>query len=260
MLSTSALPGCNGNCVIMVSLIYLSHSHAIQSCQESQTHFSQIKHQLIKLDVVAWVFKLKLKSLLHDIYFGPKPVFGKMHALIYVVEWQKQGPPHAHILAIWDPANKPQSTDDYNLIVSAEIPDPNTHPQHHAIVTKFMMHKPCGTANPKSGVLLDNKNVVPYNTYLSKRYNIHINVEICSSIQSCKYLYKYVYKGPHMASVGVEPHDKHDEIKKFVNSRFITASECMWRFFLFDVHERDPNVQCLAVLENKQHSVIFHED
>ena len=112
----------------------------------------------------------------------------------------------------------------------------------------------------KSGVLLDNKCVVPYNPYLSKRYNAHINVEICGSVQSCKYLYKYVYKGPHITSVGVEPHDKHDEIKKFVNSRFITGSECMWRFFSFDVHGRDQSVQCLVVHENNQHSVIFHED
>ena len=63
-----------------------------------------------------------------------------------------------------------------------------------------------------------------------------------------------------MAPVGVEPHDKHDEIKKFVNSRFITASECIWRFFSFDVLGRDPSVQHLAVHENNQHSVIFHED
>ena len=83
---------------------------------------------------------------------------------------------------------------------------------------------------------------------------------VCSSVQSCNYLYKYVFKGLDMASVGVEAHGKHDEIKKFVNSRFITASECMWRFFSFDVHGRDPSVQCLAVHENNQHSVILHED
>ena len=58
------------------------------------------------------------------------------------------------------------------------------------------------------------------------KYNVHINVEICSSIVSCKYLYKYVYKGPDMASLGVEVAEKGDEIKKFVNLHFITASEC----------------------------------
>ena len=40
-------------------------------------------------DIVARVFKLKLKCLLHDIYYKPKPIFGKMFAIIYVIEWQK---------------------------------------------------------------------------------------------------------------------------------------------------------------------------
>ena len=82
----------------------------------------------------------------------------------------------------------------------------------------------------KNGVPLDNRYIVPYNPYLSKKYSAHINVEICSSINSCKYLYKYVYKGPDMASVQVvqnqgDPADtsldtqpkEQDEIKKFVN-------------------------------------------
>ena len=40
-------------------------------------------------DIVARVFKLKLKSLLHDLFYGTKPILGKMVALIYVIEWQK---------------------------------------------------------------------------------------------------------------------------------------------------------------------------
>ena len=56
----------------------------------------------------------------------------------------------------------------------------------------------------KNGIPSDDKYVVPYNPYLSKKYNVHINVEICSSIRSCKYLYKYVYKGPDMASVAMQ--------------------------------------------------------
>ena len=66
----------------------------------------------------------------------------------------------------------------------------------------------------KNGVPLDNKYVVPYNPYLLMKYNAHINVEICSSIVSCKYLYKYVYKGPDMASLGLEVAEKGDEIKE----------------------------------------------
>ena len=86
----------------------------------------------------------------------------------------------------------------------------------------------------KNGVPLNNRYIVPYNPYLSKKYNVHINVEICSTINSYKYLYKYVYKGPDMSSVQVvdsqgDPLDnstdtqpkEQDEIKKIVNLQFI---------------------------------------
>ena len=173
---------------------------------------------------------MKLQSLLHDIYYGSANVLGKMIALIYVIEWQKRGPPHAHILGICDEESKPRTPEDYDSIVCAEIPDKEQFPELHKTVTTLMMHGPCGLSNPnspcmvdgkcskqfpkdfvektfsaadgyphyrrrndgafveKNGIRLDNKYVVPYNPYLSKKYNAHINVEICSSIKSCKYL------------------------------------------------------------------------
>ena len=236
-------------------------------------------------DIMARVFKLKLHALLQDIYYGATKVLGKMSALIYVIEWQKRGPPHAHILVICDEKSKPRP-EDYDSIVCAEIPDEQCFPELHKVVTTLMMHGPCGTSNPyspcmvdgkcskkfpkayvektfaaadgyphykrhddgkslvKNGISLDNRYVVPYNPYLSKKYNAHINVEICSTVISCKYLYKYVYKGPDMASVSIKSDsDKKDEIVKFVNSRFITASESFWRIYSFDVHGRDPSIQ-----------------
>ena len=69
-------------------------------------------------DIVARIFKLKLKSLLHDLFYGQKPVLGKMVALIYVIEWQKWGPPHAQILGICDNANKPKTIAEYDSVVS----------------------------------------------------------------------------------------------------------------------------------------------
>src|SRR5436190_15828929 len=45
----------------------------------------------------------------------------------------------------------------------------------------------------------DNRHVAPYNAYLLKKYNCHINVEYVGSIRAVKYLYKYIYKGHDVA-------------------------------------------------------------
>ncbi|XP_024172022.1 uncharacterized protein LOC112178034 [Rosa chinensis] len=68
--------------------------------------------------------------------------------------------------------------------------------------------------------MADNSWVVPYNPWLLLRYDCHINVEICGSIKSVKYLYKYVYKGPDRVAVQVQSDPEFDEIRQFVDARF----------------------------------------
>ena len=48
---------------------------------------------------------------------------------------------------------------------------------------------------------MDNSWVVPYNPYLTLKYNAHINLELCSTVKSVKYLYKYIYKGYDCANI-----------------------------------------------------------
>ena len=80
-----------------------------------------------------------------------------MLALVYVIEWQKRGPPHAHILGICDPESKPQTPEDFDDIICAEILDEGQFPELHKVVTTFMMHGPCGISNPNSPCMEDGK-------------------------------------------------------------------------------------------------------
>ena len=73
-------------------------------------------------------------------------------ARLHVVEFQKRGPPHAHILLIL----APRTCEDVDLIVSAELPDPATHPRLFAIVTTCMLHGPCGGVNPNMACMEGN--------------------------------------------------------------------------------------------------------
>ncbi len=54
-----------------------------------------------------------------------------------------------------------------------------------------------GYTAEKNGYKDTNEYVVPNNHYLTTKYNAHINVEVCSSVQAVKYIYKYVYKGKY---------------------------------------------------------------
>ena len=67
------------------------------------------------------------------------------------------GLPHAHILIILEDVDKPRSIEDINRIVSAELPDPETHPQAFETVSKMMIHGPCGIHNSKSPCMVDGK-------------------------------------------------------------------------------------------------------
>jgi len=115
--------------------------------------------------------------------------------------------------------------------------------------------------------LIDNRYVVPYNAYLLLRYNAHINVEYCASIKAVKYLYKYIFKGHDRAVVSLS-HDKSsltvndavtDEIKNYIDCRYIGAMEGAWRIFHFPLHDRHPAVQSLDVHLEHQQRVIFQD-
>jgi hypothetical protein len=71
-------------------------------------------------DIVSRVFKLYLTELRRDIM--EKGALGKAVAYLDVIEFQKRGLPHAHILVILKHEDRIISTDDIDAVVCAELP------------------------------------------------------------------------------------------------------------------------------------------
>ncbi|GBM82186.1 hypothetical protein AVEN_179500-1 [Araneus ventricosus] len=192
--------------------------------------------------------------------------------------------------------------DDIGKFVSAERPDPCTDLRLFQIVTKCMVHGPCGLINinfpcmrygqccksfpkqfkddteEKGNVYpiyrrratepvqvvkysIYNRSVVPYNPWLLKKFNAHINVEVCASVKSVKYLYKYVYKGNGAASVKIQKKGAldHDEILSFVEGRYVSAAKAMWRLNEFNFSHRYHTVMCLAVHLPQQQPIVYQD-
>ncbi|THH13907.1 hypothetical protein EW146_g6363 [Bondarzewia mesenterica] len=96
----------------------------------------------------------------------------------------------------------------------------------------------------RSGHVFDNRDVVPHNPYLSAKYDCHINVEICASIKAIKYIHKYIYKGHDRATLEL---GEVDEIKEYVDARYIGPVEACWHVFEFPMHLELPTVYRLPI-------------
>lgn len=220
--------------------------------------------------LVVRVFHLKLLQFIDDIF--KDNAFGRPVAYVYVIEFQKRGLPHAHLLIVLSEADKFYSPNQIDDLIWAEIPDKESNPILYELVGNHMIHGPCGVINPSAICMqdnncikqypkefcdntlleyngyprykrpdngrfiekrlhdnkvykLDNRWVVPYVPKLLLRYRCHINVEVCSSIQSVKYIFKYVYKGHDCANIRIveqvnssENVLKYDEINTYIGN------------------------------------------
>ncbi|XP_035845357.1 uncharacterized protein LOC118491583 [Helianthus annuus] len=238
--------------------------------------------------------------------------------IIYTIEFQKRGLPHAHICLFLCAESKFPTAKEINRVTSAEIPDKETEPELYELVKQFMIHGPCGTDNPKcpcmvnlkcskkfpkkyvnetsidtegypvyrrrptgntvekNRVILDNRFVVPYKALLLKRYQCHINVEWCNQTGSIKYLFKYINKGPDRVTASVFQVNKTnevgpitdtqlnktkvDEVKEYLDCRYICACEAAWRIFKFDRHYRYPAVKVLSFHCEDGQSIVYDDD
>ncbi|XP_022003565.1 uncharacterized protein LOC110901018 [Helianthus annuus] len=239
-------------------------------------------------DIISRLFKIKINHLIQD--FKKHKFFGEIQASIYTIEFQKRGLPHAHICLFLSADSKFPTAKEIDLVISAEIPDKETDAELYELVKQFMIHGPCGTDNPHCPCMAKNKCskkfpkkfVVPYNPMLLKKYQCHINVEWCNQTGSIKYLFKYINKGPDRVTASVyqttttgnvnkeneEMTNKQklsnkkevDEVKEYLDCRYISACEAAWRIFKFDIHYRVPSVEILPFHYEDGQAIVYDDN
>ena len=239
-------------------------------------------------DLTVHTFKAK-----QDISDG---VLGAINAYLYVIEFQKCGLPHAHIIVFLKPEAKLHSPEDIDSMMSSEFPEDN--PELLELVKKFMVHGPCSEHNRNAPCMVngkcskgfpkqfrqdtvitedfyactrhhntgrsvqvgnkqaDNHWVVCHSKYLLWKYRCHINVESISSVKAIKYIYKYVYKGHDR--ITMEFGTCTDEIKHYLDAHYVSSCEALWHMYMFEMQEHIPPIVRLQVHLPGEQSVILN--
>ncbi|XP_035835715.1 uncharacterized protein LOC110897674 [Helianthus annuus] len=106
-------------------------------------------------DILSRLFKIKLDSICKDL--KKNHLFGKASAVVYTIEFQKRGLPHAHLCLFMEPESKLPTVDHVDAFICAEIPDRNQDPELFMLVKEYMIHGPCGNARLSSPCMVDRK-------------------------------------------------------------------------------------------------------
>ena len=104
-------------------------------------------------DLASRVFHQKKQHLIKLI--DKEKLFGSMVARVHTIEFQKRGLPHMHLLIWLKREYKVSTPAEVDSMISAEFPDPLTHPRLFRLVSEMMTHGPCGEINPNSPCMKD---------------------------------------------------------------------------------------------------------
>nr|XP_043611506.1 uncharacterized protein LOC122583138 [Erigeron canadensis] len=206
-------------------------------------YMKQVKLNLEdRADTLSKMFKIKVDRLMQDI--KENNIFGKLEAVVYTIEFQKRGLPHAHICLFLNEKDKLKDIDSIDHFISAEIPDENVDPDLYKIVSSLMVHGPCGETNMDAACMVDKK--------CSK--NFPKDFSDITTIDKDGYPH---YRRPDNAAVVDED---IDEVQDYYDCKYLSACESVWRILGFDIHCIFPSVIRLPFhLEGEQY-ITFTEE
>ncbi|XP_073300535.1 uncharacterized protein [Primulina huaijiensis] len=125
-------------------------------------NWNEIKYQLLpgqssqdRPDLITRIFKSKFEEFKKDIV--DRGVLGKVCSYSYVIEYQKRGLPHVHMLVIFENNDKLCTPDHFDSIVRAEITSQTEEPNLHKAVLHHMIHGQCGSINLNCPCMVNGK-------------------------------------------------------------------------------------------------------
>ncbi|GJU22456.1 ATP-dependent DNA helicase PIF1-like protein [Tanacetum coccineum] len=125
-------------------------------------------------------------------------IFGESRAVVYVIEFQKRGLPHADILLWLEDHYKCRTPEEIHDIISAELPLSTDNPTRYKAITDYMLYDPCGK---------DARSTIVIQEYM-----------------------------PNGHAVTTEKVAVVDEIKNYLNCRYLAPCEAVWCMLSFDIH------------------------
>ncbi|XP_035841504.1 uncharacterized protein LOC110919851 [Helianthus annuus] len=219
-------------------------------------------------DIISRLFNCKLDHLIK--YFKKDKFFGDIQAshclkisVMYIVEFQKRGLPHAHICLFLSAESKFPTASDIDRVISAEIPDKERDPELYELVKKFMIHGPCGTDNPLCPCMVQQK--------CSKKFpKKYVDETYVDSEGYLVYLRRKTSNtGPDRVTTSVfqanstknntEQNVAVDEIKAYLDCRYISTCEAAWRIFMYDIHYRSLAIEVLPFHCEDGQSIVYND-
>jgi PIF1-like helicase/Helicase len=79
-------------------------------------------------------------------------------------------------------------------------------------------------------------------------------------VDSVKYITKYVFKGHDRTTLGLADDQDRNEIKEYLDARYIGSVESCWHIFEFPMHAEKPTVYRLPVHLEDQQLIYFNAD
>jgi hypothetical protein len=256
-------------------------------------------HPSMRPDIVARVFRLKVKELERILY--TTGYMGRVVGHVHTIEFQKRGLPYIHLIIFFASEHKLRTPEAVDSLIRAYIPDPELEPEMHAWVMKYMIHTPCGHHNPNAPCMVDGKcsknfpkafqeeTVMDRNRYPSYRrpnngkvYKLSNGVEVdnrwvvpyspallsrlpCHMNVECVYSIKSI---KYMHKYIYKGHDRTtmafgqdiNEIEQYLTARYVSSHESIWRLFSFPLHKEYPTVYILHVHLPDEHTVTYRDE